>query len=65
MKFVSLMKEGMDSSDYFSILDEIVADKLKFHQIKVSTKIHPIVAKENSTAYYVCKYSRNCGPETQ
>ena len=54
----------MDSSDYYSKLDDIVNDQSKFHELKVNSKIHPVIAKEKSISYYVRKYLKDFGPET-
>ena len=54
----------MDSNDYYSKLDDIVNDQSKFHELKVNSKIHPVIAKEKSISYYVRKYLQDFGPET-
>ena len=54
----------LDSDDYYSKLDYIVNDQSKFHQICVNTKVHPVIVKENSIAYHVCKHLKNLGTDT-
>ena len=54
----------MDSNDYYSKLDDIVNDQSKFHELKVNSKIHPVIAKEKSISCYVRKYLKDFGPET-
>ena len=54
----------LDSDDCYSKLDYIVNDQSKFHQICVNTKVHPVIAKENSIAYHVRKHLKNLGTET-
>ena len=49
----------MDSSDYYSKLNEIVNDTSKFIMVDVDhtrPKTHPVVKKQNSVRYYVTKY---------
>ena len=48
----------LDSSDYYSKLDDIV------HEIDVNSKVHPVTAKENSITYYIRKYLKNLETET-
>ena len=54
----------LNSSDHYSKLDHIVNDQSKFHEINVNSKIHPVIAKENSIAYYMRKYLKSLGTET-
>ena len=49
----------LDSSDCYSKLDSIVCDQSKFIQINQNTKVHPIISKEKSVTYYICKYLKN------
>ena len=46
----------LQAEDYLSKLAKIVNDKSKFEEVNYQSGIHPLIAKENSIAYYVRRY---------
>ena len=46
----------LDTNDYNAKLDAIIGDKSKFKEVLCNSNKHPLIAKEDSNAYYVRKY---------
>ena len=53
----------LNSSDYYSKLDSIVCDQSKFVQVNQNVKVHPLISKEKSITYFVCKYLKSYDSE--
>ena len=49
----------LNSEDYYEKLEKIVNDQSKFTEIKIDSNKHPLIAKENSLAYYIRKYLKS------
>ena len=43
-------------TDYYEKLNKIVSDRSKFVELQIDSSKHPLIAKENSLAYYIRKY---------
>ena len=49
----------LNSTDYYEKLDKIVNGRSKFVELQIDSNKHPLIAKENSLAYYIRKYLKS------
>ena len=51
----------LNFTNYCEKLDKIVNDRSEFVELQIASNKHPLIAKENSLAYYIRKYLNRSG----